>query len=83
MAAILSLDRVSAKQILDDHNHGTTPMKFVEDEIVVVLERIGVLWQEGSIALSQVYMGGRICEADFSHGVCPDCYKIYYSAYGI
>jgi methanogenic corrinoid protein MtbC1 len=62
MEAILSLDRVSAKQFLDDHHRGTTPIKFVEDVIVVALERIGVLWQEGSIALSQVYMGGRICE---------------------
>ena len=30
--------------------------------VVVALERIGAGWTEGTIALSQVYMSGRICE---------------------
>ena len=62
MQAILSLDRLSAKQILDDQSHQMTPIEFIDEVVVVTLERLGVGWQEGTIALSQVYMGGRICE---------------------
>ncbi len=62
MQALLSLDRLSAKQILADQNHRITPIQFVEEVVVVALERMGVGWQEGTIALSQVYMAGRICE---------------------
>ncbi len=62
MQTLLSLDRLSAKKILDDQNHRITPIKFVEEVVVVALERIGARWQEGTLALSQVYMAGRICE---------------------
>jgi len=62
MQALLSLDRLAVRQILDDHTHQTTPIKFVEEVVVVALERIGTEWMEGTIALSQVYMSGRICE---------------------
>ncbi len=62
MQTLLSLDRLSARQILDDQNHRITPIKFVEEVVVVALERIGTRWQEGALALSQVYMAGRICE---------------------
>jgi len=62
MQALLSLDRLSAKQMLDDHTRQTTPIKFIESIVVPVLERIGDDWQKGSLALSQVYMSGRICE---------------------
>lgn len=62
MQALLSLDRLSAKEILDDHTLRIRPIEFIEKVVVVALERIGAGWQEGTIALSQVYMGGRICE---------------------
>ncbi len=62
MQAILSLDRLSAKKIFDDQSHNMTSIEFIDDVIVVTLERLGVGWREGYIALSQVYMGGRICE---------------------
>jgi methanogenic corrinoid protein MtbC1 len=62
MEALLSLDRLAIRKILDDHTPQTTPIKFVEEVVVVALERIGTEWQEGTLALSQVYMSGRICE---------------------
>ena len=60
--AILSLDRLSVKKIFDDQSHHMTPIEFIDEVVVVTLERLGDGWQEGTIALSQVYMGGRICE---------------------
>ncbi len=62
MQTLLALDRLSAKQIMDDQNHRISPIKFVEEVVVVALERIGARWQAGTLALSQVYMAGRICE---------------------
>jgi len=60
--ALLSLDRIAARQMVEDRRHGMTPIQFVENVIVAALERIGEDWQQGVVALSQVYMGGRICE---------------------
>jgi methanogenic corrinoid protein MtbC1 len=62
MQALMSLDRLAAKRILENTVKTVTPMKFVEEVVAVALERIGTGWQEGTIALSQVYMAGRICE---------------------
>ena len=38
------------------------PVEFAEKVVLTALERIGAGWQDGSLALSQVYMAGRICE---------------------
>jgi methanogenic corrinoid protein MtbC1 len=62
MQALLSLDRLTAEKLLEENTRQISPIKFIEDVVVVVLERIGREWQKGNIALSQVYMGGRICE---------------------
>lgn len=62
MEALLSLDKLSAQQIMASGKDRMSPIKFVEDVAIVALERIGARWEEGTIALSQVYMAGRICE---------------------
>ena len=62
MQALLSLDRLTAQRLLEEHTRKIAPIKFIEDVVVVALERIGAEWQKGNIALSQVYMGGRISE---------------------
>ncbi len=62
MEALLSLDKLSAEQMLEDEKDRITSIKFVEEVVIVALERIGLRWEEGTIALSQVYMAGRICE---------------------
>ena len=38
------------------------PLQRIESLLVPALERIGAGWEAGDIALSQVYMSGRICE---------------------
>ena len=34
----------------------------VDQVVVPALEQIGLAWEKGDVALSQVYMSGRICE---------------------
>lgn len=60
--ALLSIDRFSAENILKDRGDLIPPTQLIEEVIVSALERIGKEWQEGIVALSQVYMAGRICE---------------------
>lgn len=60
--ALLSLDRLTAQRLLEENRNPLEPIKVIEDVVAVALERIGSEWQKGNIALSQVYMGGRICE---------------------
>jgi len=60
--ALLSLDRLSADTILREASEAGSPIKAVEQLVVPALERIGNGWENGSVALSQVYMSGRICE---------------------
>lgn len=72
MQALLSLDRLATQKLLKEHTRQTTPIKFIEDVVVVALEQIGTEWQKGNIALSQVYMGGRICEDLVDEILPPD-----------
>lgn len=60
--ALLTLNRLAAKQILAEVSGALTPLEIAEGMIVKALERIGEGWQRGVVALSQVYMSGRICE---------------------
>ena len=60
--ALLAIDRLSVKQIFTDSSRQMSATAFVEDVVVDALEKIGVGWENGTIALSQIYMSGRICE---------------------
>jgi methanogenic corrinoid protein MtbC1 len=60
--ALLSLDRLSAKDILTAAATPGQPTQALEHLMVQTLERIGAGWEAGRVALSQVYMSGRICE---------------------
>lgn len=60
--ALLTNDRLSAKRLFSESSSQMEPNTFVENVIVNSLEQMGVGWENGSIALSQIYMGGRICE---------------------
>ncbi|MEE4363258.1 MAG: cobalamin-dependent protein [Desulfotignum sp.] len=60
--ALVDVDRLAAKQIVQNRGHDASPVKFAEDVVLPALERIGAGWQAGTFALSQVYMAGRICE---------------------
>ncbi len=60
--ALLSVDRVRARQVLSDLESHITPLEQIDGIIVPSLDRLGLMWEKGTAALSQVYMAGRICE---------------------
>lgn len=62
-AALESLDRVRAEAIFARALERHTPIDAVESLVVPALMRIGDAWEAGSIALSQVYLSGRVSEA--------------------
>jgi methanogenic corrinoid protein MtbC1 len=61
--ALEALDRVQADALFQQVLQQNTPIQAVEKMVVPALEQIGTAWHEGSVALSQVYMSGRFCEA--------------------
>ncbi|MBD3176367.1 MAG: cobalamin-binding protein [Armatimonadia bacterium] len=56
------MDRVRASECMKSAVNGGPPLQGVETLVVPALDRIGEMWAEGGVALSQVYMSGRICE---------------------
>jgi len=61
-AALISIDEPSVNAIIDEVQASMTPLDCAENVISPVLRRIGVGWQEGSVSLSQVYLGSKMCE---------------------
>jgi methanogenic corrinoid protein MtbC1 len=57
-----NLDRVSADKFFNLALTTLTPIHAIEQVVIPALEQIGEAWEEGSVALSQVYMSGRFCE---------------------
>lgn len=62
LQAILSTDNFRAEQIINDLPKIST-QDFVEQIIVPAMAQIGNGWEDGSVAISQVYMGAKICES--------------------
>ncbi|MBI9013136.1 MAG: cobalamin-dependent protein [Clostridiales bacterium] len=60
--ALLELNRLEVTSILEQVKGYQDKTNFVEDILVPVLEEIGDGWEDGTVALSQVYISGRICE---------------------
>jgi methanogenic corrinoid protein MtbC1 len=60
--AFLSLDKTAAEKIITDALLLGPPIEIVGDLISLTLKKIGDSWEEGKLALSQVYMSGIICE---------------------
>ncbi|MCU7835258.1 MAG: cobalamin-dependent protein [gamma proteobacterium symbiont of Taylorina sp.] len=60
--ALLSLDRIKAKLILEDLITTTAPTEVVDSIMIPVLESIGSGWEDGRVALTQVYAAGQFCE---------------------
>lgn len=58
--ALLGVNKIAAARLFRDA--GLSTVDFAEAIMVPALERIGAAWEQGSVALSQVYMSGRICE---------------------
>lgn len=60
--ALLTLDRVGANQTLSELAAEKKPVDIIDHLIVPVMEQIGDEWESGHLAMTQVYMSGRICE---------------------
>jgi methanogenic corrinoid protein MtbC1 len=60
--ALISLDRFKANEIIEETGGTWSPMDQLKYIVVPALERIGRGWETGLVALTQVYMAGRICE---------------------
>ncbi len=60
--ALLSLNRPQIKRLIARAAGRLTPLEIAERIVGRALDRIGAGWQGGAIALSQVYMSGRMCE---------------------
>lgn len=60
--ALLSVDRVKAGRLVRESCTPESPFACLETLIVPALEEVGRRWETGDVALSQVYMSGRICE---------------------
>ena len=69
-AALVSLDRLRIEVLFQQAVSRKTPIQVVEEMMAPALLRLGEEWNTGKIALSQIYMGSRICE-DIVERVLP------------
>jgi methanogenic corrinoid protein MtbC1 len=60
--SLLALNKNAARIILDDACHELSPVETINTIVSPVLEDMGRRWEHGNLALSQLYMCGRICE---------------------
>jgi methanogenic corrinoid protein MtbC1 len=60
--ALLSLDKQRTEAIIRKAANEQPPIVVAGRLVTNSLQRIGEMWEEGKVALSQVYMSGVICE---------------------
>lgn len=60
--ALLTMNRVRARELFAEGVRTQGPLPYLEGRVAAVLNSIGQAWEAGTVALSQVYMAGRICE---------------------
>lgn len=61
-SALLMIDRPAARDVLQEAIARLGVQTTLEELITTALSDIGHDWEEGRLALSQIYMAGRICE---------------------
>ena len=61
-ASLLTLDRLAVDRTMEQARNQTGSLQVVDRLVVPALEKIGRGWEEGTVALAQVYMAGRMCE---------------------
>ncbi len=59
---LLSMNKNAARTLLVELKNSIGAIESVEELVVPVMLRLGSKWETGEVALSQVYMTGRICE---------------------
>jgi len=62
VTALISVNRIGIRDIIDEHYDGKNPFQFIEKYVVPAAEIIGEGWTKGVVALSQVYLSARIIE---------------------
>ncbi|MGN7611784.1 cobalamin B12-binding domain-containing protein [Magnetococcales bacterium HHB-1] len=65
--ALLTVNHIAAKEIFNHYAKEHSPFTLVENLFVPVMDRIGQGWENGDLALSQVYMSGQICSELADH----------------
>ncbi|HEX5393491.1 MAG TPA: cobalamin-dependent protein [Rhodocyclaceae bacterium] len=60
--ALEMVDRSRAEAIFDEAVRRHSTLEVVEGAVVPALATMGEAWSAGKLALSQIYMGSRICE---------------------
>ena len=60
--ALLTLDRAAAGAIMRAFLAEHGPAALADELLIPAMDRIGTGWEQGGVALSQVYMSGRLCE---------------------
>jgi methanogenic corrinoid protein MtbC1 len=60
--SLLAVNRIEAKKIVKESCTQESAVHCIETLIVPALDHIGKGWENGTVALSQVYMSGRLCE---------------------
>lgn len=60
--ALLTMDRQLARRLFFEAHLQVEPLASIDKYVIAALDDIGRGWESGDLALSQVYMSGRICE---------------------
>ncbi len=60
--ALAAMDRVKCRAILQEALGAHRDLQSLEEVLAPAMERLGQGWEAGRFALTQVFMGGRICE---------------------
>ncbi len=60
--SLLALDREKSEKIIHEALLDKSPSEVAANVVAIALQNIGSAWEEGKIALSQIYMSGIICE---------------------
>ncbi|MEM0448711.1 MAG: B12-binding domain-containing protein [Methanomassiliicoccales archaeon] len=66
---LLTLDRQGVVNLVEKAFSDMTPLEVAEHVVAPALRRIGQGWQEGKVALAQVYMAGSICDEIISNAL--------------
>jgi methanogenic corrinoid protein MtbC1 len=62
LESLLSLDGTEARRLVHAAAAEHGPVHAIEELVAPALEALGTRWEQGTAALSQIYMGGRLCE---------------------
>ena len=60
--ALLDVDKPAAKKLFEEGLEKQSPLDFMDHVMVPAIEDIGSRWDEGKIALAQMFMAARISE---------------------